>query len=813
MLLGLMKTARACGDGSSMSISAGTTYSCCSVNHDAIGYTYTVDGGTHDDNIKFTVENDEGTVYLDTDGECDITSSGTSCSGNACSSANNNNCYREVTSGIEAQKICIKMDCENWSASCDVDAWTVDFNYASPPPPSPSPPPPPPIPHFRIASESCEETLLGWACDSSGWLAGRLEVKLTEYDSWGTICDDGFTDTEADLACKQMGYDYGVMLSSTTTVDGDLLQTIALDEFSCPSNATSIDACVYSTTHDCSHSEDIGVDCYKSSPTFRIAPNSCTSGSCSSTSMSEGRLEVSFSDGSVWGTVCDDFFDDNAADTICREMGFSSGTMLDSVYDGDFSLTILMDDINCPAGSASFSSCSYEGAHDCSHFEDVGVSCIVSSSPSPPPPPPIPHFRIASESCEETLLGWACDSSGWLAGRLEVKLTEYDSWGTICDDGFTDTEADLACKQMGYDYGVMLSSTTTVDGDLLQTIALDEFSCPSNATSIDACVYSTTHDCSHSEDIGVDCYKSSPTFRIAPNSCTSGSCSSTSMSEGRLEVSFSDGSVWGTVCDDFFDDNAADTICREMGFSSGTMLDSVYDGDFSLTILMDDINCPAGSASFSSCSYEGAHDCSHFEDVGVSCIVSSSTGTTPTPPPTPPQATFCYGRWSDDLFTGTDMDYMANGETQVRGCDYSGESCDSYTFSYELVDNNGYDDIDIMITDGADCEASTSSELAAVAHYTAYRQDDVYSAMVYDHIINPTLDSDKFCIYVTCDNHVFGCDDISLKIKMSCNLDSSSTTTRTDSSTTTKTSPASWTRPITSRIILFAAGIAAFLAY
>ena len=452
---------------------------------------------------QFTVENDEGTVYLDTDGECDITSSGTSCSGNACSSANNNNCYREVTSGIEAQKICIKMDCENWSASCDVDAWTVDFNYASPPPPS----------------------------------------------------------------------------------------------------------------------------------------------------------------------------------------------------------------------------------------------------PSPPPPPPIPHFRIASESCEETLLGWACDSSGWLAGRLEVKLTEYDSWGTICDDGFTDTEADLACKQMGYDYGVMLSSTTTVDGDLLQTIALDEFSCPSNATSIDACVYSTTHDCSHSEDIGVDCYKSSPTFRIAPNSCTSGSCSSTSMSEGRLEVSFSVGSVWGTVCDDFFDDNAADTICREMGFSSGTMLDSVYDGDFSLTILMDDINCPAGSASFSSCSYEGAHDCSHFEDVGVSCIVSSSTGTTPTPPPTPPQATFCYGRWSDDLFTGTDMDYMANGETQVRGCDYSGESCDSYTFSYELVDNNGYDDIDIMITDGADCEASTSSELAAVAHYTAYGQDDVYSAMVYDHIINPTLDSDKFCIY------------------------------------------------------------------
>ena len=284
-------------------------------------------------------------------------------------------------------------------------------------------------------------------------------------------------------------------------------------------------------------------------------------------------------------------------------------------------------------------------------------------------------FRIASESCEETLLGRACDNSGRLAGRLEVKLAEYDSWGTICDDLFTDTEADLVCKHMGYDYGVMLSSTDTVDGDSWQTIALDDVSCPSYATSINSCAYSTTHNCFHAEDVGVDCYKSSPTFRIAPNSCTSGSCSSTSMSKGRLEVSFSDGSVWGTVCDDLFDDNAADTICREMGFSSGTMLDSVYDGDFSLTILMDEIYCPAGSASFSSCSYEGAHDCDHYEDVGVSCIGSSSTGnaspTTPTPPTTP----------------SSSCDYSLIDQFVPAGCSVS-DACEAYTCALDKCDWN-----------------------------------------------------------------------------------------------------------------------------
>ena len=108
---------------------------------------------------QFTVENDEGTVILDTGGTCDITNSGTQCSGSACTSASNNNCYRRVISGIEAQKICVKMDCENWSADCNVNAWTVGFyvaSVASPPPTSTtvSPPPPPPTAASPNASDA-----------------------------------------------------------------------------------------------------------------------------------------------------------------------------------------------------------------------------------------------------------------------------------------------------------------------------------------------------------------------------------------------------------------------------------------------------------------------------------------------------------------------------------------------------------------------------------------------------------------------------------------------------------------------------------
>lgn len=189
MLLGLMKTARACGDGESFSIEKGTYYTCCSTTANAVGYAYSVDGGTHDDNIKFTVENDEGTVILDTGGTCEITNSGTRCSGGACTSTTNNNCEKPKTVGIEAQHVCIKMDCENWSANCDIDAWTVNFysaattpTTASPPPPTTTSPPPassPPPPQTEAESADTSQNCK-CSCCSGNYCSASI---VASYDA------------------------------------------------------------------------------------------------------------------------------------------------------------------------------------------------------------------------------------------------------------------------------------------------------------------------------------------------------------------------------------------------------------------------------------------------------------------------------------------------------------------------------------------------------------------------------------------------------------------------------------------------------
>ena len=36
--------------------------------------------------------------------------------------------------------------------------------------------------------------------------AGRLEIKYN--DTWGTVCDDGFDDEDAQVACYMLGFGY-----------------------------------------------------------------------------------------------------------------------------------------------------------------------------------------------------------------------------------------------------------------------------------------------------------------------------------------------------------------------------------------------------------------------------------------------------------------------------------------------------------------------------------------------------------------------------------------------------------------------------
>jgi hypothetical protein len=92
---------------------------------------------------------------------------------------------------------------------------------------------------------------------AGGGATGRLEV----YHSgqWGTICEDAFAATDATVACRQLGFASGTARTDVAAGTGP----IWLDEVACTSSHLGVGTCPSAGwgTHDCTHTEDVGVTC------------------------------------------------------------------------------------------------------------------------------------------------------------------------------------------------------------------------------------------------------------------------------------------------------------------------------------------------------------------------------------------------------------------------------------------------------------------------------------------------------------------------------------------------------------------------
>ena len=91
---------------------------------------------------------------------------------------------------------------------------------------------------------------------------GRVEVYYN--DEWGTVCDDGWDDTDAGVVCRQLGYgSLGQSLSSAYFGEGS--GPIWLNKIACTGSESTLASCGHlgvSLTRSCSHSKDAGVRCH-----------------------------------------------------------------------------------------------------------------------------------------------------------------------------------------------------------------------------------------------------------------------------------------------------------------------------------------------------------------------------------------------------------------------------------------------------------------------------------------------------------------------------------------------------------------------
>ena len=95
----------------------------------------------------------------------------------------------------------------------------------------------------------------------------------------------------------------------------------------------------------------------------------------------EGRVEV-YHNGE-WGTVCDDGWDLNDAQVVCRQLGYTSAinAILSTYPREGGSGQIWLDDVNCVGNELRIEDCSHNGwgNENCYYYEDAGVQCSTSN--------------------------------------------------------------------------------------------------------------------------------------------------------------------------------------------------------------------------------------------------------------------------------------------------------------------------------------------------------------------------------------------------------------------------------------------------
>eukprot|EP00798_Chlamydomonas_sp_ICE-L_P025729 gene25729-11388_t len=264
--------------------------------------------------------------------------------------------------------------------------------------------------HEAARCEGYPRLVNGWQDGSSG------RVEIYHGGQVGTVCDDKWDDDDANVVCKQLGFDGGYADWGATFGPGYEWQPIWMHRVACNGSETKLTDCPFykgSTwgLHTCSHWEDAGATCYNCKSCVQCAGNE----DANSSDGSRGGLDtckrnawghhdcthaqdvvlrcVKYEEGFVRlvdGTPIDQAtLHSNVGFQGRLEIGFSAGIVVTDVtfWPTPLGVPIVHSAAHCSGSESLLSGCDLlpaVGAERCNH---VSLSCF---NPSPPPPPPPP---------------------------------------------------------------------------------------------------------------------------------------------------------------------------------------------------------------------------------------------------------------------------------------------------------------------------------------------------------------------------------------------------------------------------------------
>uniref|UniRef100_A0AAZ1X4K7 SRCR domain-containing protein n=1 Tax=Oreochromis aureus TaxID=47969 RepID=A0AAZ1X4K7_OREAU len=437
--------------------------------------------------------------------------------------------------------------------------------------------------HYSDAGVICSGPIRLTGSGSTG-CAGRLEVY--HNNSWGTVCDDGWDLNDAEVVCRQLNCGSALEVPPSAHFGAGTGQ-IWLDNVTCSGNESSLAECQHSGfgSNTCEHGQDAAVICSAVS----IILTGSGSTRCS------GRVEVYHSNS--WGTVCDDGWDLNDAEVVCRQLNCGSALEVpQSDHFGAGTGQIWLDHVTCSGNESTLTECQHSGfgSNTCEHGQDAAVIC-------------------------SDLIRLVGSGSSRCSGRVEI--FHNNIWGTVSDSNWNLNDAEVVCRQLNCGSALEATQSSKFGAGTGQ-VWLTGVTCSGNESSLSECQhpgwgnyynyynnYYYYYYYGHYYDVGVIC---SGDIRLVGSGSTR--CS------GRVEVYHSNS--WGTVCDDGWDLNDAEVVCRQLNCGSALEVpQSAHFGAGTGQIWLDRVTCSGNESSLTDCQHSGfqSNRCEHGQDAAVVC--------------------------------------------------------------------------------------------------------------------------------------------------------------------------------------------------
>lgn len=344
--------------------------------------------------------------------------------------------------------------------------------------------------------------LLQGGMTSASFSAGRLEIFINS--TWGSVCADNFNKTDADVACRQLGYEGAVSTDTSfhTPFGRGLEGPVWLDEVNCSDTLLHLLSCAYDGVgeHDCDHFSDVAIVCVdQPRPAVPQAMDVRVTGGAF---QSEGRVEVYCS--GQWMAVCDQQdFQQAEADTVCRQLGYTEAAGFDAdVVVTDFQVPPWPGQLSCDNETDGIASCGECSASDFNSNDDLS-GCSAVTTVRCAHTLPYGSLRLVQNTEQVD-----ADVSN---GRLEI--FQNGVWGTVCSDTFSLVAANISCKQLGFLRALRFQDSTDVRfGVGSDSDPQTGFQCTEDDQRLIQCsrVSESEDSCTHDQDVAVFCTDSHP---------------------------------------------------------------------------------------------------------------------------------------------------------------------------------------------------------------------------------------------------------------------------------------------------------------